>query len=103
MNKKLLYKFKSCRSLSENIWPTRKITEKQKSILSKRASAKKKLSNYGLKLEAKRALSILYGKLSSNQYQKIKENASKLQGKIGNNFCSLYKNLIIFIIFKIFT
>ncbi len=90
MSKKLLLKFKSSKSLSENLWPTRKITLKQKGILSKlNIRAKKKLSPFGLKIQARRALFILYGKFSSNQYKIIREEASKLQGKIGNNFISL--------------
>jgi ribosomal protein S4 len=98
MSTKLLFKFKSSRSLSENIWPTRKITPKQKLILSK--IRKKKLSNYGLKLQAKRALSILYGKLSYNQYYKTREEASKLQGKIGNNFISFLEKRLDTVVYR---
>ena len=98
MSTKFLLKFKSSRSLSENIWPTRKITPKQKFILLK--IRKKKLSNFGLKLQAKRALSILYGKLSSHQYNKTREEASKLQGKIGNNFISCLEKRLDTVIYR---
>ena len=98
MSTKLLLKFKSSRSLSENIWPTRKITPKQKFILSK--MRKKKLSNFGLKLQAKRALSILYGQLSYHQYNKAREEASKLQGKIGNNFMSFLEKRLDTVVYR---
>ena len=98
MSTKLLYKFKSNRSLSCNIWPTRKITPKQKLILQK--IRKKKLSDYGLKLQAKRALSFLYGNLSSSQYQKTLQQAQKLQGKIGNNFMTFLEKRLDTVIYR---
>ena len=98
MSKKLLLKFKSSRSLSENLWPTRKITSKQKLILFK--IRKRKLSHFGLKLQAKRALSILYGKLSYSEYNKTREEASKLQGKIGNNFMFLLEKRLDSVIYR---
>ena len=98
MSTKLLLKFKSSRSLSENIWPTRKITSKQKFILSK--LRRKKISFYGSQLLARRALSILYGNLSYSQYHKTREEASKLQGKIGSNFISLLEKRLDTIVFR---
>jgi small subunit ribosomal protein S4 len=98
MSTKLLLKFKSSRSLSENIWPTRKITSKQKFILSK--LRRKKISFFGSQLIARRALSILYGKLSYSQYNKTREEASKLQGKIGNNFISLLEKRLDTIVYR---
>lgn len=98
MSKKLLLKFKSSRSLSENIWPTRKITPKQKLILIR--IRKKKLSNFGLRIQAKRALSILYGRLSSREYNKTKKEALKLQGKIGNNFMSFLEKRLDTVVYR---
>jgi len=84
MSTKSLLKFKSNRFLTQNIWPNRKITLKQKEILLK--LRKKKLSNFGAQFFAKRFLSILYGNLSANQMNKSFIEATKMKGKIGNNF-----------------
>jgi len=101
MSKKLLLKFKSSRSLSENLWPTQKITLKQKGILSKlKIRGKRKLSPFGLKKQARRALFSLYGNFSSNQYKIIREEAGKLQGKIGNNFISLLEKRLDSTVFR---
>ncbi len=86
MSSKSLLKFKSNRALGQNIWPTRQLTSKQKSILFK--IKKRKLSQVGLQFYSKRFLSILYGNLSMNQMKKTFEKASLIQGKIGNNFIS---------------
>jgi len=80
------------------IWPTRKITPKQKLILLK--IKKKKPSNFGLQLRSKRFLSILYGNLSKSQMQKTFEEASKIQGKIGNNFISYLEKRLDTLIFR---
>jgi len=98
MSAKSLLKFKSNRALGQNIWPTRKITPKQKLILSK--IKKKKPSNFGLQLRSKRFLSILYGNLSKSQMQKTFEEASKIQGKIGNNFISYLEKRLDTLVFR---
>ena len=98
MSAKSLLKFKSNRALGQNIWPTRKITPKQKLILLKIKT--KKPSNFGLQLRSKRFLSILYGNLSKSQMQKTFEEASKIQGKIGNNFISYLEKRLDTLIFR---
>jgi ribosomal protein S4 len=51
-------------------------------------------------LKAKRALSILYGNLSYSQYNKAREEASKLQGKIGNNFISFLEKRLDTVVYR---
>jgi len=84
MSTKSLLKFKNSRFLTENIWPTRKITQKQKGILLK--LRKKKLSTFGTQFFAKRFLSILYGNLSYKDFFSSVKEARKLKGIIGFNF-----------------
>jgi small subunit ribosomal protein S4 len=84
MSTKSLLKFKNSRFLTENIWPTRKITQKQKGILLK--LRKKKLSTFGTQFFAKRFLSILYGNLSYKDFFYSVKEARKLKGIIGFNF-----------------
>lgn len=98
MSTKFLYKFKACRSLGQNIWPTRKLTSKQKFTLLK--IKKKKLSHFGLQLQCRRFLSILYGKLSRSQFKKIYTTALKLKGQILNNFLSLLERRLDSVIFR---
>jgi small subunit ribosomal protein S4 len=98
MSTKSLLKFKSNRFLAQNIWPTRKISIKQKNILTK--LKKKKLSNFGANFFAKRFLSILYGNLSSNQMQKAFEKANLMKGKIGNNFLFFLEKRLDTVIFR---
>lgn len=97
----LLSKFKIIRYLSDNIWPTRKITTKQKLILTNLIKTKKKkVSPFGQKLQAKRALSVLYGNLSFKQYKAIKQKAKALEGKISNNFITLLEKRLDSIVYR---
>jgi ribosomal protein S4 len=93
-----IYKFKTSRFFKCNIWPTRKITQKQKQILSK--IKKKKLSPFGLQLQSKRLISVLYGNLSSSQFKKILQSATKRPGKIGDNFLSLLERRLDTVVFR---
>lgn len=82
----------------QNIWPTRKISMKQKTILMK--LKKKKFSNFGANFFAKRFLSILYGNLSFNHMRKSFSEARQMKGKIGNNFLSLLEKRIDTVIYR---
>jgi len=96
-----LSKFKIIRYLSDNIWPTKKITPKQKLILASLIKIKKKkISLFGQKLQAKRALSVLYGNLSFKQYKTIKEKARALEGKISNNFITLLEKRLDSVVYR---
>ena len=98
MSTKSLLKFKSNRFLVQNVWPTRKLTLKQKKISFK--LKKKKLSNFGSNFFAKRFLSIIYGNLSSNQMKQAFNQATKIKGKVDNNFLSFLEKRLDTVIFR---
>lgn len=98
MSTKSLLKFKSNRFLVQNVWPTRKLTLKQKNITAK--LRRKKLSNFGTNFFAKRFLSILYGNLSSSQMKQAFKEAKKMRGKIDNNFLSFLEKRLDTVVFR---
>ena len=98
MSTKSLLKFKSNRFLVQNVWPMRTLTLKQKNISFK--LKKKKLSNFGANFFAKRFLSILYGNLSSNQMKQAFKQATKMRGKIDNNFLFFLEKRLDTVIFR---
>jgi small subunit ribosomal protein S4 len=56
-------KFKTCRQILENVWQTKKLTQKQKKIVSKARKKTNKAGEFSKKLQAIKKLSIFYGNL----------------------------------------
>jgi small subunit ribosomal protein S4 len=98
MSTKSLLKFKSNRFLVQNVWPIRTLTLKQKNISFK--LKKKKLSKFGANFFAKRFLSIIYGNLYSNQLKQAFKEATKMRGKIDNNFLSFLEKRLDTVVFR---
>nr|YP_009176212.1 ribosomal protein S4 [Tetraplodon fuegianus]AHG59223.1 ribosomal protein S4 [Tetraplodon fuegianus]ALI31025.1 ribosomal protein S4 [Tetraplodon fuegianus] len=66
-------RFKTCRQISENIWQTKKLTQKQKAIILKlRKKTNKKQSDFSKELQTIQKLSLFYGKLPIKKMQRSK-------------------------------
>jgi ribosomal protein S4 len=66
-------RFKTCRQISENVWQTKKLTQKQKAnILKLRKKTNKKQFNFSKELQTIQKLSIFYGKLPIKKMQRSK-------------------------------
>nr|QFK69613.1 ribosomal protein S4 [Pogonatum inflexum] len=64
-------RFKTCRRISENVWQTKKLTQKQKAIILKlRRRTNKKQSDFSKQLQTIQKLSLFYGKLPIKKMQK---------------------------------
>lgn len=81
-----------------NLWPTRKLTEKQRSFLlqAKRnplleGKSKRKLTDFLPSFRAKRLLSLLYGKISLSQRAKYESLAAKAQGNFIQAFIGIFE------------
>lgn len=66
-------RFKTCRQISENVWQTKKLTQKQKAIILKlRRKTNKKQSDFSKQLQTRQKLSLFYGKLPIKKMQRSK-------------------------------
>nr|BCX55439.1 ribosomal protein S4 [Scopelophila cataractae] len=66
-------RFKTCRQISENVWQTKKLTQKQKTIILKlRKKPNKKQSDFSKELQTIQKLSLFYGKLPIKKMQRSK-------------------------------
>nr|YP_009047420.1 ribosomal protein S4 [Ulota hutchinsiae]YP_009115185.1 ribosomal protein S4 [Lewinskya speciosa]YP_009307227.1 ribosomal protein S4 [Orthotrichum bicolor]YP_009307387.1 ribosomal protein S4 [Ulota crispa]YP_009307427.1 ribosomal protein S4 [Plenogemma phyllantha]AKM98659.1 ribosomal protein S4 [Pulvigera lyellii]AGN74172.1 ribosomal protein S4 [Ulota hutchinsiae]AHG59224.1 ribosomal protein S4 [Ulota hutchinsiae]AIZ96991.1 ribosomal protein S4 [Lewinskya speciosa]AOR81989.1 ribosomal pr len=66
-------RFKTCRQISENVWPTKKLTQKQKAIILKlRKKTNKKQSDFSKELQTIQKLSLFYGKLPIKKMRRSK-------------------------------
>jgi ribosomal protein S4 len=64
-------RFKTCRQISENVWQTKKLTQKQKAIiLELRKKTNKKQSDFSKQLQTIQKLSLFYGKLPIKKMQR---------------------------------
>nr|YP_009317692.1 ribosomal protein S4 [Zygodon viridissimus]AOY35752.1 ribosomal protein S4 [Zygodon viridissimus] len=66
-------RFKTCRQISENVWQTKKLTQKQKAIILKlRKKTNKKQSDFSKELQTIQKLSLFYGKLPIKKMRRSK-------------------------------
>nr|AND50455.1 ribosomal protein S4 [Flatbergium novo-caledoniae] len=66
-------RFKNCRQISENVWQTKKLTQKQKAIILKlQKKTNKKQSDFSKQLQTIQKLSLFYEKLPIKKMQKSK-------------------------------
>lgn len=66
-------RFKTCHQISENVWQTKKLTQKQKAIILEfRKKTNKKQSDFSKELQTIQKLSLFYGKLPIKKMQRSK-------------------------------
>nr|YP_009658868.1 ribosomal protein S4 [Dumortiera hirsuta]QCP68524.1 ribosomal protein S4 [Dumortiera hirsuta]QIA59656.1 ribosomal protein S4 [Dumortiera hirsuta] len=67
-------RFKVCRQILENVWQTKKLTLKQKLLISELQKQKKnkKQSDFSIQLQTIKKLSLFYGNLSIKKMQRAK-------------------------------
>nr|YP_009047301.1 ribosomal protein S4 [Ptychomnion cygnisetum]AGN74053.1 ribosomal protein S4 [Ptychomnion cygnisetum]AHG59218.1 ribosomal protein S4 [Ptychomnion cygnisetum] len=66
-------RFKTCRQISENVWQTQKLTQKQKAIILKlRKKTNKKQSDFSKELQTIQKLSLFYGELPIRKMRRSK-------------------------------
>nr|YP_004927614.1 ribosomal protein S4 [Anomodon rugelii]YP_008378682.1 ribosomal protein S4 [Pseudanomodon attenuatus]YP_010048581.1 ribosomal protein S4 [Myurella julacea]AEH99661.1 ribosomal protein S4 [Anomodon rugelii]AFQ94006.1 ribosomal protein S4 [Pseudanomodon attenuatus]AHG59206.1 ribosomal protein S4 [Pseudanomodon attenuatus]QPK76935.1 ribosomal protein S4 [Myurella julacea] len=66
-------RFKTCRQISENVWQTKKLTQKQKAIILKlQKKTNKKQSDFSKELQTIQKLSLFYGKLPIKKMRRSK-------------------------------
>jgi small subunit ribosomal protein S4 len=98
---KKIHTFKSCKKVFGNIWFLKKLSKKQKKVLSKARIPKKTNPFFLLKLIEKRKISIFYGNLKAKLLQKYIEQAKKNFGKFGPTFLNLVEKRLDVVLFKI--
>nr|YP_010704318.1 ribosomal protein S4 [Huperzia crispata]WCP18594.1 ribosomal protein S4 [Huperzia crispata] len=75
-------KFKTCRRISENVWQTKKLTQKQKHIiLELPKKTKKRRSDFSIQLQNIQRLSLFYGKLPIKKIKRAKTHSYLNKGK----------------------
>jgi len=101
-------RFKTCRQISENVWQTKKLTQKQKAIILKlQKKTNKKQSDFSKELQTIQKLSLFYGKLPIEKMQRSKtqtylDKKNSLLFDIERRFVSIIK-WSIFLVFNYLT
>lgn len=102
MTKRIQAKYKISRRIGENLWG------RAKDPVIKRAYApgqhgvtrRRKLSDYGLQLQAKQKLKGYYGSISEKQFLRIYKEAVRLKGDTSENLVGLLESRLSTIIYR---
>lgn len=103
MSKRHAVKYKISRRIGENLWGRAKDPVNRRSYGPGQhgsASAKKKLSGYGLQLRAKQKLKAYYGNLTEKQFRKIYDEARRLKGDSSENMIGLLERRLDSVVYR---
>jgi small subunit ribosomal protein S4 len=102
MSKRISAKFKIDRRMGESIWARGKSPVNKRSYGPGQHGQRraKKLSDYGVQLQAKQKLKGYYGNITERQFRKYYQEASRRPGDTGENMIGLLERRLDAVVFR---
>nr|YP_009449538.1 ribosomal protein S4 [Cymbomonas tetramitiformis]ANA57082.1 ribosomal protein S4 [Cymbomonas tetramitiformis] len=105
MTKRSSFKVKSCKQTKSYLWNSNILTQKQKYKIAKIVKLQKRQKTFIKKLNAKRKLVFLYGRLSKKTIKSLKKQAVKIKSNsttgVGNKLLCLLERRLDSCLFRI--
>lgn len=94
MSKRIASKYKISRRIGESLWGRAKdpVNRRVYGPGQHGAARRRKLSDYGIQLQAKQKLKGYYGNITEKQFRRIYKEATRLKGDTGENLVGLLES-----------
>ena len=101
MSKRIEAKYKLSRRLGENLWGRPKSpTNTRESGPGQHGQRRRKLSDFGIQLQAKQKLKGYYGNITEKQFHRYYEDAVKAKGDTSENLISLLESRLDAVVYR---
>ncbi len=101
MSKRIEAKYKLSRRLGENLWGRPKSpTNTRESGPGQHGQRRRKLSDFGIQLQAKQKLKGYYGHITEKQFHRYYEDAVKAKGDTSENLISLLESRLDAVVYR---
>ena len=101
MSKRIEAKYKLSRRLGENLWGRPKSpTNTRESGPGQHGQRRRKLSDFGIQLQAKQQLKGYYGNITEKQFHRYYEDAVKAKGDTSENLISLLESRLDAVVYR---
>ncbi len=101
MSKRIQAKYKLSRRLGENLWGRPKSpTNRRESGPGQHGQRRRKLSDFGIQLQAKQKLKGYYGSITERQFHRYYEDAVKAKGDTSENLISLLESRLDAVVYR---
>ena len=101
MSKRIQAKYKLSRRLGENLWGRPKSpTNTRENGPGQQGQRRRKLSDFGIQLQAKQKLKGYYGNITERQFHRYYEDAVKARGDTSENLISLLESRLDAVVYR---
>ena len=101
MSKRIAAKYKIARRLGVNLWGRAKAPNTDHGTGQHGQRRNKKLSDFGLQLQAKQKLKGYYGNITERQFRKIYTEAARRRGDTGENLVELLERRLDAVVYRL--
>jgi small subunit ribosomal protein S4 len=102
MSKRIQSKYKLSRRLGENLWGRAKSpTNRRESGPGQHGQRRRKLSDYGLQLQAKQKLKGYYGNITEKQFHRYYDDAVRAKGDTSENLIGILESRLDAVVYRL--